>query len=166
MFTTEPKIDTRSDQPYAGIRLKTSAQELGNVIPQNVDAVFDWLGQQGIEATGAPFIRYYVINMADRMDVEIGVPVAVPVAGNDRIQSGVLPAGRYASLVYRDVTRGEEGNRVLIEWAKDQGLTWDNWPVPDGDAFASRYEIFLSGPQDDPDPHQWDTEVAIRLADE
>jgi hypothetical protein len=163
--TTEPKIDTRGDQHYAGIRLKTPPQDFDKVIPVNINAVYDWLGQHGIASTGAPFMRYNVINMADQMDVEIGVPVASPIVGDNKVKPGVLPAGRYASLVYRDVTRGEDGNGVLIDWAKTQGLKWDHWQVPEGDAFGSRYEIFLSGPQDDPDPTMWDTEVAIKLAE-
>ncbi len=166
MFTTEPKIDTRPDQPYAGIRAQVPWTEFPTFIPQTIDSLFSWLGERGIDPAGAPFMRYHVINMDDKMDVEIGLPVATPIMGDGRVNAGTLPAGRYAALVYKDVTRGVEGNGVLIDWGIAQGLKWDHWPVPEGDAFGNRYEIFLTGPLDDPDPHQWDTEVAIRLAEE
>jgi hypothetical protein len=34
-----------------------------------------------------------------------------------------------------------------------------------GEAFGGRVEYLLDGPADDPDPANWKTEVAIKLAD-
>jgi effector-binding domain-containing protein len=164
--TTEPKLDNRSEQHYAGIRTQITMEEMsGDLIPQMIDEVMGWLGKKGVEADGAAFMRYYVINMPGKLDIEIGVPVAKPVTGDDRVKAGVLPAGRYASLVYTDVTKGMEGNSVLIGWAEKNGIQWDRWDDPNGDAFRSRYEIFIDGPEEDPDPTNWRTEVAIKLAD-
>ncbi|MEO8607705.1 MAG: GyrI-like domain-containing protein [Chloroflexota bacterium] len=164
--TTEPKLDNRTDQHYAGIRTQIGMGEMGSgFIPQFIGEVFGWLGKNGIEPDGIPFMRYHIINMPGLLDIEIGVPVAAPIKGDGRVNAGVLPAGRYASLIYTDVTKGEEGNSVLIGWAQQQGLEWDRWDDPKGDAFRSRYEIFIDGPQEDPDPTKWRTEVAIKLAD-
>src|SRR5215204_5678169 len=96
--TTEPKIDNRTEQIYAGIRQNVTPQEMGgNIIPELIDELAAWLKQHGIEPQGAPFMRYYVIDMANTLDVEIGFSVAKPVTGDDRVKPGVLPAGRYAS---------------------------------------------------------------------
>jgi effector-binding domain-containing protein len=81
---TEPKIEERSEQHYAGIRTQLRMDEFGTVIPQLLDEIFDWLGQKGIAPDGPPFMRYHVINMADKMDVELGVPVAEPISGDGR----------------------------------------------------------------------------------
>src|SRR5690606_29214424 len=116
--TTEPKIDTRSEQPYMGIRSQIPMQQLGEVIPDGVDSVMAWLAQRGITPAGGPFIRFHVINMEGKMDVEVGWPVESAMSGEGRIQPGVIPAGRYASLVYTDATQGIKGNSVLIGWAK------------------------------------------------
>jgi hypothetical protein len=35
-----------------------------------------------------------------------------------------------------------------------------------GDAFASRVEFYLTDPDDEPNMSKWQTEVAIKLADE
>src|SRR5688500_8282737 len=156
---TEPKVDQREAQHYAGIRTQVKMSQLSKVIPEFTDEVFAWLGQQGIEPAGAPFTRYHVIDMADKMDIEIGVPVAAPVHGDGRVQPGVLPAGRYASLIYTGIKNGYEGNKTLIGWAQDQGLQWDRWDDPKGDAFAGRYEAMLSEPEGD--MATWETEVAI-----
>lgn len=166
MIVREPRVDDRTEQPYLGLRGRAAQSELPNFIPASLDALLAYLAQQGVPPAGAPFMRFHVINMETAMDVEIGVPVASASAApaTDTIRPGTLPAGRYASLVYRGVTNGIPANGALLEWIDAQGLNPDRWDVPEGDAFAARYEVFLSGPEDDPDPGQWDSEVAIKLA--
>lgn len=162
---TEPKIEQRDAQPYVGIRTQIPMSKLPEVIPQFIDETETWLGQQKIQPTGAAFIRYYVIDMEHELDIEIGIPIAEAVEGDTRINSGILPAGRYGALVYTDVTKGIEGNAVLIGWAEDEGITWDAWDSDKGHAFRSRLETFMDGPDDHPDPATWRTEVAIKIAD-
>ena len=163
---TEPKLEDRNEQRYVGIRTLAAIPELPTVIPQLLGEVFAWLGKQGIAPAGAPFIRYHVINMESKMDIEMGVPVTGALPGDDRVSAGVLPAGRYATLIYTGVTNGLEGNKALIDWAKANGVVWDRWDDENGDAFRSRYESFLTNPEDEPDQAKWETEVAIRLADD
>ncbi len=165
MSMTTPKIEERKEQPYMGIRVKTTMQDLGTVIPQLLTELFDWSGTQEMTQVGVPFIRYHVIDMERLLDVEVGVPVADPLAGNARIRPGVLPAGRYASLVYTGVANAIPANGALLDWGTQQGLVWDRRDTPEGDAFRSRLESFLTGPAEDPDPAHWQTEVAIQLAD-
>ena len=66
--------------------------------------------------------------------------------------------------MFRGVENGIPGNGALIQWAIDNEVRWDRWETPQGDAFASRFEVMLTGPDDHPDPSQWDTEVAILIA--
>jgi effector-binding domain-containing protein len=128
--------------------------------------VYAWLRQHGIAPAGAPFIRYRVIDMSAQLDIELGVPVARAVSGDDRIRADELPAGRYATLIYADVRRGIEANAALLEWGARQGLVWDSWTAENGEAFGARLESYLTDPQDEPDLAKWETEVAIRLADD
>lgn len=165
-FTTEPKVAYRAAQLYAGIRTQVRLQELDSgLIPQLHDEVLAWLAEQGTQPSGPPFMRYYVINMEDKMDIELGWPIDKELMGNGRINVSEFPAGRYASLVYTGIENGIPGNAALIEWAEQQGLLWDRWEDPQGDAFAARVEYFLTDPADEPDMSQWETEVAIKLAD-
>jgi effector-binding domain-containing protein len=163
---TQPKLEDRNEQHYAGIRTEVPMEQLPNVIPQLLGEVFAWLGKQGITPAGAPFIRYHVIDMKAKLDIELGVPVAATLPGDGHISAGVLPAGRYASLIYTGVMNGIEGNRALLDWAKAKGITWDRWDTDKGDAFRSRIESYLTDPNVEPDPAKWETEVAIKLADD
>lgn len=160
----EPELVDRSEQPYVAIRTQVRMQELGTVIPRLVGEVLAWLAQQNVAPAGAPFIRYLVIDMDGLLDVEIAAPVASPLAGDGRVCAGVLPAGRYASLVYIDIGLGIPANRALLQWGAREGLAWEAWRTEKGEAFGARVEIFLTGPDDDPDPKKWQTQVAIKLA--
>ena len=138
----QAKIDERAAQPYLGLRRQVGMQALPEAIPQGIDAVFGYLAEQGLAPAGPPFMRMHVVNMEGEMDMEVGVPVEAPAPGNDRIRPGVLPSGRYASLIYRDVKQGYPANAALLDWGAKQGLVFDQWAVPTGDAFAGRYERF------------------------
>ena len=50
--------------------------------------------------------------------------------------------------------------------AWQQGIKWDAWDAEHGHAFRSRVEVFITDPADEPDMAKWETEVAIKLADE
>jgi effector-binding domain-containing protein len=165
MKLTEPKVEYRDEQPYMGIRTQVTMEELSKVIPQLIDEMFTWMAVKEITPAGAPILRYYVIDMAGQLDIEIGLPVADKQPGDERVKPAALPAGRYAALVYTGVENGIQGNAALLDWGAKQGLVWDQQSTARGDAFGGRYETLIDGPEDKPDPDQWDTEVAIRLAD-
>ncbi len=163
---TTPIIDERPERHTAGIRLKAPMRDFKKVIPQTLGEVLAWVREHGVNTGDPPFMRYYVINMEGDMDLELGVPVDRPIQPDSRVTPGVLPAGRYASLIYTGRDRGYSGNKALIDWAKKRGLEWDAWDDPAGHAFACRYESFLTDPDDESNPKLWQTEVAIKLADE
>jgi effector-binding domain-containing protein len=160
----EPKIDYRSEKPYMGIRTQTPMKGMSKVIGKLFKELFAWAKQQDVEPAGPPFLRYHVIDMAGEMDIEVGIPVMTTLSGDERVSAGVLPAGRYASLVY--VGSGLTGNKALIEWARADGIAWDRWDEEKGDAFRSRYETYLTDPKIEPRKTKWEVEVAIKLADD
>jgi len=165
MIAIQPGLKDLDERHYVGIRTQVPMRKLPTVIPQSLGQLFAWLGQKGIKPSGPPFIRYHVINMKSKLDVELGVPVASALSGDGVIAAGVLPAGRYAALVYRGIENGMKANGALLEWGAAQNLAWDQWSVEGGDAFGCRFESFLTDPADEPDSAKWETEVAIRLAD-
>lgn len=161
---TEPRIDYRAEKPYLGIRIQTPMSGMSKVLGKLFKELSAWLEQQDVEPSGPLFLRYHVIDMAGEMDMEVGAPVATARPGHGRVSAGVLPAGRYASLVY--VGNGYTGNKVLVEWAKANGIAWDRWDDEKGDAFRARYETYFTDPKIEPRKTKWEVEVAIKLADD
>lgn len=162
----EPKLSDRAEQPYVAIRTQITMQQLDTAIPQGIGEVAAWLGRQGVTPSGAPFARYLVIDMEALLDIEVGFPVASAMSGDGRVSASVLPAGRYASLVYTGIDNGIQANWALLKWGAENGLAWDTWKTEKGDAFGARFETFLTNPDDEPDRAKWETEVAIKLADQ
>ena len=161
-MSESPTIETRMDQPYAAILVKVRMEELGSVVPPLTARVFGWLATRGINPAGPPFWRYVVIDMDAELELETGVPVASPVEGNEEIRAGVLPAGRYATVVHSghpDTLVTATGD--LLEWAAERGLEWDT----DGRTWGCRLEEYLSDPDEVPDMREWRTRLAFRLRD-
>ncbi len=126
-------------------------------------ALDKWMRQHGITPAGRRFLRYHVIDMAGEMDIEVGAPVATPLPGDDRVRPGLLPAGRYASLIY--IGLGLAANKALQEWIHANNLQLDRWTDPKGDAFGCRYEAYLTDPKVEPRKKQWEIELAMKLGD-
>lgn len=164
----EPRIDFRPRQATLGIRFTAPFRGMFKLIDQVNRQLDGWIKHSGVQPAGPRFLRYYVIDMAGWMHLEVGIPVSegVDLAGSPEaeIQAGELPAGRYASLIYSG--SGLQGNKALIEWARASGLAWDRWDDPRGDAFRARYESFLTDPKVEPRKTRWQIEVAIKLADD
>jgi effector-binding domain-containing protein len=159
----EPTVVERSAQPYAAIRAFVTMQNLGAILPPLHPEVRKWLQEQGTGPVGAPFFKYNVIDMERQLEVEVGWPVAMEMAGGGEVVGGVLPGGRYATVLYTGHPDGlMEATRALLEWAAGQGLDWDVATTADGDRWSSRLEIYKS--DDDADMNKWETELAFKLA--
>jgi effector-binding domain-containing protein len=165
-MSATPEIVTRPEQPYVAIKARVPMSELG-VLGARLGEVFAWLGARGMAPAGAPFFKYNEIDMVRELEVEAGVPVAAAVAGDADVLSGVLPAGRYATLTHvghPDTLM--EATKALLDWANGQGLKWDMSPGDNGaDQWGSRLEIYLTDPSQEPDMTNWETQLAFRLAD-
>ncbi|HEX4216651.1 MAG TPA: GyrI-like domain-containing protein [Candidatus Dormibacteraeota bacterium] len=166
MRTTDPSVVERPEQPYVARRASVTMQTIGEVLPSLNAGVGEWMGRHGLQPVGAPFWKYDVIDMAREMVVQVGFPVAAPVEGDGSVVTGVLPAGRYATLVHTGHPQElVAATRRLLDWGEEQGLRWDAEESPEGDRWGSRLEIYLTDPADQPDMSRWETMLAFRLAD-
>ena len=160
-----PKIDIRPDQVYMGIRTIAPFKGMFKVVDQLRKDMNQWVKANSIEITGPPFLRYHVIDMRGEMDITYGVPVAAALPDGGRVTAGILPGGRFASLIYQG--SGLTGNKTLIEWVRSQDdIAFDRWDSERGDNFRCRYEAYLTDPKVEHRKTKWDIEVAIKLADD
>jgi effector-binding domain-containing protein len=160
----EPRIETRSAQPYAAIASTTSMRDggFGDVIDSSLPTVLEHLASIGVEPVGPPLVIYRVIDMDGDLEIEVGWPVASEIEPGDRVGTGTLAAGRYVIGRHVGPFDGlENANAELQDWAEGQGVEW----AMHGDHWDARYESYLSDPQTEPDPSAWRTDILYRVAD-
>jgi effector-binding domain-containing protein len=155
------RVELRAARPYAGITAHVTMDGLSGAVDEAFPELFGWLAAQDIEAAGPPFIRYLVIDMAAELQIELAVPVSADISGAERIQPGVLPAGRYVTLRHTGPYDGlVASNAALQQWAQRQGITFDSWDTPAGSVWRGRAEHYLTNPSAEPDPEKWEVDVA------
>ena len=104
---------------------------------------------QGITPDG-PLFAHHLRMAPDVFDFEVGVPVSAPVAAVGRVQAGLLPAGAVARTTYHGPYEGlGPAWGEFDAWIAAEGRT----PAPD------LWERYVAGPESDPDPASWRTEL-------
>lgn len=162
---TEPRIETRTEQPYVAITESVTMDAIGQLLPPLVGEVFGWLDAHDLAPAGDVFWKYNVVDMDRELEVEVGIPVATAVAGDDRVRPGVLPAGRYATVTHIGPYPGlVDATARLLDWARQQGLMWDRSERDGGgERWGARLEFYLNDPDEVP-ADKLETVLAFRLA--
>jgi effector-binding domain-containing protein len=161
---TEPKLEYRNEIHYVAIR-KQVAIPFGDVLGPLWGEIFAWLASKGLAPAGAPFIRYLTTDMAQKLDLEVGIPVATATPGDARISAGVFPAGRYAVAVYNGSSDGlMNATAGFLDWAKEHRVVWKTNRKDGVEWWESRVEFYLTDPAGEPDPQKWQTELAFLTA--
>lgn len=175
----EPKVVARGEQHYVGTA-RVITMKTFDLVADRIPELFGWLAANSLAATGAPFLRFNVIDMERELEVEAGVPIAAESApavaeavrarpegpAGDGIFAGVLPAGSYVTATH--VGHPDElvgATAEVLSWAAGQGLNWDAWETPAGTAWACRLTVTKTNPALEPDPNKWESELLFRLAD-
>lgn len=157
-----PHVVQRPEMPYVGIRQVTPFRGMLGQRDKLLAELFDWLGRNDGADAGPAFLRLHVIDMEGPMDLEVGAITEKPMTGDERVRPGLLPAGRYATMTYRDHARRANGH--LIEWAAANGHAFDRRDDPAGDLFVCRYEAYRTDPRTEPRKTKWAVELNILLA--
>lgn len=166
-----PMIERRTAQPYVGIRAQVaSEQEFRAAVDRGFPELFGWLQNNGIQPSGAPFIRYLEVSGDGQpLRVELGAPTGSEVSSNGPVHADVLPAGRYATLLHvgpyssAKVADLADARAELLEWARGQGVEWNGSETPRGTAFGACVERYLTDPRSEPDWSKWRTELAYLI---
>ena len=144
-----PQITDSPAQQTAVIRLNIPRSEIRNVMGPGIQELVSAVAAQGIGPTGPWFSHHFAMH-SDTFDFEIGVPVSGPVTPAGRVTAGSLPAAKVARTVLHGNYDGLPGGwGEFMGWIDAQGLK----TAPD------LWEIYVKGPESDPDPGIWRTEL-------
>jgi effector-binding domain-containing protein len=155
-------IVEKPDQPYVGIRLKTPFPGMFAVAARALKDLRVWSKANGLEGDGPYFLRYYHCDMREIMEIEAGLLTAAAPPDHPQIKSGLLPAGKYASLIYRG--NGLRGNQALMQWGRDKAIAFEAIDPAEAESYRCRYEAYLTDHRVEPRKLLWDVELAIKLA--
>ncbi len=146
------KIESRPAQPTVSVRTRTPVSELPGVIGPLYGRIMAYVGEMGAAPTGAPFVAYYNMDMAD-LDIEVGFPVDRALPSRGDLSGSVLASGDYATCMHiGPYDQVGPAYTALTEFVQQLGRT------PTGVA----YEFYYNSPQETP-PEQLQTLVMFPL---
>jgi effector-binding domain-containing protein len=150
------------ERPYLGIRFETPFEGMFAVVTKALKELRKWVKENALADDGPYFLRYYHCDMKSTMDVEVGLITNSSLAGEGRIQPGLLPKGKYATLVYRG--NGLRGNQALMKWARENKIKFDPLVADEVESYTCRYEAYLTDYRTESRKLLWDIELSIKIA--
>ncbi len=150
-----PHITQSEPQTTAIIRFTIPRAEIRNVMGPGMAELKAAVAAQGITPAGPMFSHHHRMD-PDTFDFEIGVPVTQPVAPAGRVEPGQLPAAKVARTVYRGPYEG-----LGTAWGEFSALLAANGHTPG----PNLWELYVAGPESNPDPATWRTELNRPLLD-
>jgi effector-binding domain-containing protein len=133
---TDAEIRELSPRPTAAVRLQAPTDQLAGLFDDHLPNIAHRLADMGTQPAGPPYARYHEYG-PERVDVEIGIPVASPVpnvpalgdAAPGEMASSELPGGPVAITVHRGAYAGlGQTYDGLHDWIHAQGR--DEGPGP------------------------------------
>jgi effector-binding domain-containing protein len=155
-------IVRKRDRRYVGIRLQTPFPGMFAVATRALKDLRAWSNANGHEDDGPYFLRYYHCDMKSIMEIEAGFLTKSAPPDHPQIKAGVLPGGKYASLIYRG--NGLRGNQALMKWGRDTGTRFEPIDPALSESYVCRYEAYLTDYRIEPRKLLWDVELSIKIA--
>ena len=144
-----PQVMKTADQLTAFIPLVVPRAEIQAVMGPSIREVYATLAAQGIAPAG-PWFTHHRRRPTDTFDFDVCIPVATPVAATGRVKPGRLPAAKVARTVYSGPYEG-----LAAAWGEFCAWIEANGHTPRADL----WECYVAGPESNPDPATWRTEL-------
>jgi effector-binding domain-containing protein len=144
-----PQITQTTARPTAVIHVTVPREEIRKVMGPGLRELKAAVAAQGVALAG-PWFTHHLRMDPDVFDFEIGVPVKAAVAAAGRMKPGRLPATTVARTTYRGDYEG-----LGPAWGE-----FDAWIAAEGHTPApDLWERYVVGPESNPDPAAWRTEL-------
>ena len=146
---TNVKIKDVKAQHIASIRVTVSMAEISKTFGEIFPEIMGYLQKIGSYPIGPPLSLYHNHD-ENAMDVEVGIPIAVPIPEEGRIISGKTPEGKTAyTLHIGPYETLPTAYSTIMTWMKENGK----------ELSGPAWEIYLTGPQEESDTSKWRTEI-------
>ena len=123
------RVETVAEnRPLAIVRRRASLGELPKVVPEACGVVWKVVRARGIAGAG----RHVAVYLDDEINLEVGVEVEGPVAGDGEVVGSELPAGTVATTThFGPYGRLGEAHQAVRDWCGKNGyaLAGVNWEV-------------------------------------
>ncbi|MCU1322133.1 MAG: AraC family transcriptional regulator [Acidobacteriaceae bacterium] len=149
-----PQIVETPALQAAVIRFTIPREEIRSVMGPGMQELIATVTAQGITPTGRIFSHHFKMDPAV-FDFEIGISVPTPVTPASRVQPGQLAARKVIRTVYHG-----SYEHLGAAWGQ-----FEAWIAANGLSIApDLWESYLTGPDMNPDPATWTTELNRPLA--
>jgi effector-binding domain-containing protein len=143
------ELTQHREQDTAVVHDRVPTGEIKQLFDRALPAVTAALGAQGAHPVGPPFAWDFGMP-TDTFEVEVGFPVAGPIAAAGGVAAGTLPEGPVVRAVHvGSYDTLPQTYDEMFAWMKTEGL----------EPADAMWEVYLSDPSRQPDPETWRTEV-------
>ncbi len=149
----EPYVLTTQPRRAAVIHVTVEHAKIREVMGPGLAELQAALADQDIKPTGHWYTHHFSLT-PETFDFEIGMPLDDAVFPTGRVRGGVFMGGKVARTIFRGDYPGLAGAwSELDAWISSHGLK----PARD------LWEVYLVGPEADPGPANWRTELSRPL---
>ncbi|TVR70230.1 MAG: AraC family transcriptional regulator [Sphaerobacteraceae bacterium] len=156
-----PEVIKRDEQWSAIIPVEASLNEWDKTI-QAIPRLISEVQNQGIHPASPLFYRYR--RMGDQhapFALEIGFALEDKTHVEGELLLSAMEPGTYVTYLHRGhPDQLFEVDPLIREWAANEGIEFSITDENGYEAWTGRYEFFLTNPDDEPDPNNWEIKLA------
>jgi effector-binding domain-containing protein len=116
----EVRLEQFGGVPTAVVRRRASSHELSRVVPDACGLVWKVIRARQVKGAG----RHVALYLDDQINLEVGVELDAPFAGDGEVIGSALPAGTVASAVhFGPYGQLHAAHRAIRDWCVKQGYS-------------------------------------------
>jgi effector-binding domain-containing protein len=147
------EVKDLEERLVATVRVKTTPDRIGETFREVMPEVSAQLAAAAVQPPNPMFAIYHSYSQ-DEVDMELGLPLPGPIPTEGRVVGHELPA-TLAAVTWHHGSYDTIGEafRAVEAWIEQEGKERAGPP----------FEVYWTGPEDDPDPAAWRTEVGYPI---
>jgi effector-binding domain-containing protein len=127
-MTYDVRLEQLASRPLAVVRRRASRQQLPGVIPDACGTVWKVVRARNIPRAG----RHIAVYLDDEINLEVGVELDAPFAGDGELVASQTPAGTVATTVhFGPYQRLAAAHQAIQHWCATHGqsLAGPSWEI-------------------------------------